>query len=237
MQIPDITKGNIAIDRLLEVTTNPRHRYMLMSYARHRLLEFSGHYDDVLTDEMMSDHPVYNFRAFGLDLIINGKDEVRALYRNWAETNQCVFYAEDEQVTVADNFVASKLTVYQQVWGVTLTGTKFLRLLPKGLSRLLFMKMLSLKGLKPKINQMYLYKSHEQWFWPYDERCRLLREDVLEPDRSTSEVMKLKPTQVLTAARASELLLPHVKPLPDFDEYVLGKKKSKLDQSALANLT
>ncbi len=223
MQIPDITKGNAAIDRLLEVTTNPRHRYMLMSYARHRLLEFSGHYEDVLTDDMMSDHPVYNFRAFGLDLKINGKDQVRALYRNWAETNQCVFYAEDEEVAVGDNFIASKLTVYQQVWGGTLFGTKLLRLLPKWLSRFLFIKMLSLK-VKPSLKNMYLYKSHEQWFWPYDDRCRLLREDVLEPDRSTSEAMKLKPHQVLTSAQAAELLLPHVKPLPDFDEYVLQQE-------------
>ena len=237
MQIPDITKGNIAIDRLLEVTTNPRHRYILMSYARHRFLEFSGHYDAVLADDMMNDHPVYSLRAFGLDLKIDGKDEVRSLYRNWAETHQCVFYAEDEQVAVADNFVASKLTVYQQISGATLTGSKLLRILPKGLSREFFMQMLDFKGIKPDENHMYLYKSHEQWFWPYDDRCRLLREDILEPDRSTSEIMKLEPHQVLTAAEASELLLPHVKPLPDFDEYVLGKKKSEFDKSALANLT
>ncbi len=226
MQIPDITKGNVAIDRLLEVTTNPRHRYMLMSYARHRLLEFSGHYDDVLADDMMSDHPVYNFRAFGLDLKINGREEVRALYRNWAETNQCVFYAEDETVAVGDNFIASKMTVYQQVWGVTLFGTKLLRLLPKWLAGFLFIKMIKFRGIKPGKKNMYLYKSHEQWFWPFDERCRLLREDILEPDRSTSEVMKLEPHQVMTAAEAGALLLPCVKPLPNFDEYVLGRRVS-----------
>ncbi len=226
MQIPDITKGNMAIDRLLEVTTNPRHRYMLMSYARHRLLEFSGHYEDVLADDMMNDRPVYNFQAFGLDLKINGKDEVRALYQNWAETNQCVFYAEDETVTVGDHFIASKLTVYQQVWKGTLIGTKLLRLLPKAISRVLFVKLLHFRAIKPKVNQMYLYKSHERWFWRYDDRCRLLGEDVLESDRSTAEIMKLEPHQVLTAARAAELLLPYVQPLPDFDEYVLGKKKS-----------
>jgi hypothetical protein len=70
---------------------------------------------------------------------------------------------------------------------------------------------------------MYLYKGHEQWFWPYDERGRLMREDILEPDRSTSDVIKLDPADVLTAARASQLLGPLIKPLPSFDEYVLGK--------------
>ena len=219
----DITKCNVAIDKLLEVTTNRRHRYILMSYARHRHLEFSGNYEAVLTDEMMSDHPQYTIRALGIDLTITGKDEVRTMYKNWAETNQCVFYIEDEQVAVADNFVASRLISYQQVWGGTLAGTKVLGILPKGLSREIFLEMLKFKGIKADLDHMYLYKSHEQWFWPYDDRGRLMREDILEPDRSTSDVIKLDHADVLTAARASELLTPLIKPLPSFDEYVLGK--------------
>src|SRR5512140_263184 len=170
----DITKCNIAIDRLLEVTTNRRHRYILMSYARHRHLEFSGNYEAILTDEMMNEHPIYTIRALGVDLTINGKQEVRSLYRNWAETNQCVFYIEDEQVAVADNFVASRLTSYQQVWGGTLVGTKVLHILPKGVSRELFLRMLDYKGIRADANHMYLFTSHEQWFWPYDDRGRLL---------------------------------------------------------------
>jgi len=71
---------------------------------------------------------------------------------------------------------------------------------------------------------MYLYKNLEQWFWPYDDRGRLLGEDVFEIDRSAAEIRKLEPSEVLTAARASELLAPIIKRLPDFDEYVLGKK-------------
>ena len=219
----DITKCNAAIDRLLEITTNPRHRFILMAYARHRHLEFSGHYEDVLTDDMMNEHPIYTIRAIGVDTMINGKDEVRALYKNWAETNQCVFYIENEQVAVADNFVASKLTSYQQIWGGTLKATKVLGILPKGLTHDLFIKMLEFKGLKPDLNSMYLYKTHEQWFWPYDDRGRLMREDILEPDRSKAEVIKLDPSDVLTAKRASELLAPLIKPLPSWDEMVLGK--------------
>lgn len=222
----DITKCNVAIDRLLEVTTNPRHRYILMSYARHRHLEFSGNYEDVLTEAMMADHPTYTIRALGMDIRINGKDEVRTLYKNWAETNQCVFYLEDEQVAVGDNFVASRLTVYQQIWGGTFKAAKVLRILPKGLSGKLFIKLLKFKGIKVDLNSMYLYKNLEQWFWPYDDRGRLMREDILEPDRTTAEIIKLDPAEVLTAARASELLLPLIKPLPNFDEYVLGKEPS-----------
>ena len=214
----------MAIDRLLEVTTNPRHRYILMSYARHRALEFSGQYEDVVAEDMMNPHPVYTIRALGVNMLIDGKDEVRALYRNWAETNQCVFYIEDEQVAVADSFVASRLVVYQQIWGGTLVGTKVLSHLPKGLSRELFLEMLKLRKIPLEVNWMYLYRNLEQWFWPYDDRGRLLGEDVFEIDRSVAEIRKLEPSEVLTAARASELLAPIIKRLPDFDEYVLGKK-------------
>ncbi len=224
MNIPDITKINVAIDRLLDVTTNPRHRYILMSYARHRALEFSGHYEDVVAEDMMNPHPVYTIRALGVNMLIDGKDEVRALYRNWAETNQCVFYIEDEQIAVADSFVASRLVVYQQIWGGTLVGTKVLSHLPKGLSRELFLEMLKLRKIPLEVDWMYLYRNLEQWFWPYDDRGRLLGEDVFEIDRSVAEIRKLEPSEVLTAARASELLAPIIKRLPDFDEYVLGKK-------------
>jgi hypothetical protein len=38
----DITRTNDAVTRLLEVTENPRHRYMLLTYYRHRFLEIAG---------------------------------------------------------------------------------------------------------------------------------------------------------------------------------------------------
>ena len=158
MNIPDITKINVATDRLLEVTTNPRHRYILMSYARHRALEFSGQYEDVVAEDMMNPHPVYTMRALGVNMLIDGKDEVRALYRNWAETNQCVFYIEDEQVAVADSFVASRLVVYQQIWGGTLAGTKVLGHLAEGAVRELFIEMLKLRKIPLEADWMYLYR-------------------------------------------------------------------------------
>ena len=224
MNIPDITKINVAIDHLLETTTDPRHRYILMSYARHRGLEFSGQYEDVLAEDMMNPHPVYTIRALGVNMLIAGKDEVRALYRNWAETNQCVFYIEDEQVAVADSFVASRLVVYQQIWGGTFIGTKVLSHLPKGLSRELFLEMLNIRRIPFELHAMYLYRNLEQWFWPYDDRGRLLGEDVFEVDRSAAEIRKLEPSEVLTAARSKELLAPIIKRLPDFDEYVLRNR-------------
>ncbi len=54
-------------------------------------------------------------------------------------------------------------------------------------------------------------------------RGRLVREDVLEPDPSAAQITKLDPQDVLTTAQAAAKLAPFIKPLPNFDEYVLGK--------------
>src|SRR5579862_1708646 len=144
----DITKSNAGIDKLLAVTTNPRHRYILMSYSRHRYLEFSGRYDEVLADDMIVENPMYNLHALGFNTTISGKENIRSLYKYWAETNQCIFYGENEQVAIADNFVASSVMAHQQVWGGSILSSKALGLLPKCLSQELLLKLLSMKGLK-----------------------------------------------------------------------------------------
>jgi hypothetical protein len=44
----DVTKLNVGIDKLLAVTTNPRHRSLLQAYSRHRYLEVAGRYEEIL---------------------------------------------------------------------------------------------------------------------------------------------------------------------------------------------
>jgi hypothetical protein len=59
--------------------------------------------------------------------------------------------------------------------------------------------------------------------WPYDDRGRLVGEDVWEPDPDQAEITKLDPADVLTTEEAGRLLAPLIEPLPPFDEMVLGK--------------
>jgi hypothetical protein len=99
-------------------------------------------------------------------------------------------------------------------------------ILPKGLSKDLLLKMLDVNGIKADPNHMYLYSNLEETIWPYDDRCRLMREDVMEPDPAAAKIIKLDPADVLTTAQAAKLLAPLIQPLPDFDEYVLGKAKT-----------
>jgi hypothetical protein len=224
----DITKLNIAIDKLLETTENPRHRFLLQSYSRHRYLEIAGRYEEIFAPDMMSMDPVYHFHAGGNDIVLRGQDQVKSLYRMWAETNQSIFFIESEEIAIADHYIASVAsTSYQQVSGKGLKQSKLLAHLPSAISHKIVEKALEAKGHKADDNDIYLYKTvGQQMIWPYDDRGRLIGEDVYEPEPSKAELFKLDPADVLTTEESAKLLAPFIKPLPSFDEYVLGKSQA-----------
>jgi hypothetical protein len=221
----DVTKLNIAIDRLLEVTENPRHRFLLMAYSRHRYLEIAGRYEEIFAPDMMSMSPVYHFNQAGNETVLRGQDQVKSLYKMWAETNQSIFFVEHEEVAVADHFICSVATSYQQVSGKGLKQAKLLSHLPSAVSQKIVEKALAAKGFKADDNDIYIYKTPGmQMVWPYDDRGRLIGEDVWEPEPAKAELFKLDPADVLTTEEAGKLLAQFIKPLPNFDEFVLGKK-------------
>ncbi len=143
----------------------------------------------------------------------------------WAETNQSIFFGEQEEVAVADHFAASAAIVFQQVSGKGLKEAKVMGHLPGGISHKLLLKALAAKGFKPDVNDMYLYKtSGLQMIWPYDDRGRLLGEYQWEAHPDQAEVFKLAPADVLTTEQSGKLLAPFITTLPSFDETVLGKQ-------------
>ena len=221
----DVTKLNVAIDRLLEVTDNPRYRFMLQAYRRHRFLELAGRYEEIFAPDMMCMDPVYHFHQAGNEIVLRGQDQVKSLYRMWAETDQSIFFIENEEVAVADHFIASVATTYQQVSGKGLKQAKLLSHLPSKFSHRIIEKALAAKGYKADDQDIYLYKTiGMQMIWPYDDRGRLIGEDVWEPEPSKAELFKLDPADVLTTEESAKLLAPLIAPLPSFDEVVLGKK-------------
>src|SRR5438094_8794238 len=114
MQDFDIRNTNIAVERLLEVTDNPRHRYMLEAYNRHRYLEMAGRYQEIFEPDMIVEHPVYRFDYFDQQVTLEGREEVQAVYRGWTETDQCVFYAEGEELAIGDSMIVSRSRLSQQ---------------------------------------------------------------------------------------------------------------------------
>lgn len=189
----DITRTNIAVERLLETTTNPRHRYLLHAYNRHRYLEMAGRWKEIFAPEMTVDHPVYHFNVFGISTVLEGAEAVQAVYAEWSETAQCVFYTDDEVLAVGDNMICSTATIHQQTPGAILAAA----------------------GAPVDPEAHYLVANVEHMIWPYDDEGRLIGEDVWEIDESKRQVIPLAPSEVLTVARAAELLEPLIKPLPE----------------------
>lgn len=220
----DITQTNVAVRRLIDATTNPRHRFLLMAFDRHRNLEMAGRYEELFAPDMMVGEPVYHIRANRANLKLEGAEVVKSLYRMWAATNQSVFYTESEEVAVADNFVASVAVGYQQVSGRSLRINKILSYVPRFIAEGLAKRVLARGKFEADDNAMYLYKSTYQMFWPYDAQGRLLGEDIWEPDPDKAEITKLDPADVLTMEQSRRLLDPLIKPLPSHDEMVHGAR-------------
>ncbi len=197
----DVTQTNRAIDELLERTENPRHRYLLQAFHRHRFLEIAGRYDEIFVPEMTVSKPVYNFYQGRVPRTISGRDAVRALYALWTLTAECIFYAEDEQLAVGDHLVCSNAIAYQQHPGLALVA---------------------LGHHVDDIGAHYLLRSRQLMLWAYDDRCRLIGENVWEVAPGDAEVIKLDRSDVLTADEARKLLDPHIVDLPPFDEATMG---------------
>lgn len=188
----DITRTNAAVERLLETTENPRHRYLLHAYNRHRYLEMAGRWKEIFAPEMTVDHPVYHFNVFGINTVLEGAEAVQAVYDEWSRTGQCVFYTEDEKLAVGDNMICSTATIYQQTPGALLVEA----------------------GAPVDPDAHYLVANVEHMIWPYDDEGRLVGEDVWEIDESKRQVIPLEPHEVLTVEQTSVLLDPLILPLP-----------------------
>ena len=67
----------------------------------------------------------------------------------------------------------------------------------------------------------YLLRGRVAMIWPYDERGRLVGENVWEYDASEHDLIKLEPDEVLTTQQAAERLEPYIRPLPPFDDSML----------------
>ena len=194
----DITQTHAAVDRLLAETTDPRHRFLLQAYHRHRNLEMAGRYKEIFVPEMTVERPVYHFALMGQRLKLEGAAAIKRVYRRWAASGQSVFYAEDEELAVSDHMICSMGVVYQQTPGAVLAAA----------------------GLDADPAATYLYRTFEEMTWPYDDRGRLVGEHVWEPDPGAAQLIRLDPGEVLTTAQAAAQLAPLIKPLPAFDAAV-----------------
>ncbi|HET7074319.1 MAG TPA: hypothetical protein VFI55_09615, partial [Mycobacterium sp.] len=140
-----------------------------------------------------TERPVYRFNMLDTTTTLNGAEAVKEVYREWTRTAQCIFYTGgDEKLAVSDVMIVSTSTLYQQFPGTILAAT----------------------GATIDPDTTYLVKMAAHMIWPYDDRGRLIGEDVWEYDDSVREIIPLDSADVLTAEQSGKLLAPLIKPLP-----------------------
>lgn len=193
----DITQTNRAVERLIETTDDPRHLYLLHAYNRHRYLEMAGRYEEIFAPDMTVEKPVYHFNMLGKSVTVEGADAVKALYRQWRDTAQCVFYVDDEKLAVSDDMIVSTSFIYQQTPGAILAA----------------------EGVPADPQAAYLVKTAEHMIWPYEDGL-LVGEDVWEYDETAREFIMLDPADVLTIEQSAALLDPLIKPLPEHNPFL-----------------
>ena len=151
--------------------------------------------------EMTVAEPVYHFNQGRVPRTISGARRRPRPLRAVDATAECIFYAEDEQLAVGDHMVCSNAIAYQQHPGLALVA---------------------LGHLVDDIGAHYLLRSRQLMLWAYDDRGRLVGENVWEVDPGSAEVIKLDRADVLTPDEARVLLDPHIHDLPPFDEATMG---------------
>ncbi|WP_433566707.1 hypothetical protein ACQP1O_16800 [Nocardia sp. CA-151230] len=173
-------------DELLRVVDNPRHRAMLKNYRRHAMLEVAGRFGEVLDPGMLVDHPVYRIFESGKQLLLNGRGEVAAYYRDFELSGATVFGPLEERMAVAD-------------WGLALESHFGCH-----------MRGYQLAALGVEVGNLEGFYQLNRWvssFWPFDENCLLIGENIYE-NFASREVHMLNEADFVTQERASALLDP-----------------------------
>jgi hypothetical protein len=186
--------------RLLEQTTKPLHRAMLLNFWRHVHLEGSGQYERILAADMTVDVPVYRVAWGSNPTVIEGKAGVLAFYQSVGEA---VLWNSDDRLSVADWGICDELTFHQLAIGADLKAVGY---------------------SVDRADTLYHVSSRQAFIWPYDERARLAGEHLYE-DKTSLRIEAVEPSEAISAQRVRAIHREQLARLeaqrgPDF--WVLG---------------
>lgn len=167
---------------LLEQTTKPLHRAMLLNYMRHVHLEGSGQFDKIVAPDMMVEEPVYRVAWGANPAVIEGKDGVVAFYTSVGEA---VLWNSDDLIAVADWGIADELTFHQLARGGDLRAVGY---------------------EVERDDALYHVSSRQAFIWPYDSRARLVGEHLYE-DKTSLQIEEISAEEAITPARVREIHL------------------------------
>lgn len=166
--------------KLLEQTTDPFHRAILLNFWRHVHLEGAGDYERIVASDMMVDHPVYRVTWGAHPTIIDGKDGVRTFYDSVGEA---VLWHSDDRLAVADWGICDEITFHQLAQGSDLLQIGYEVEHP---------------------DRLYHVSSRQAFIWPYDERARLVGEHLYE-DKTSLRIEEVSPSEAITPGRVREI--------------------------------
>jgi hypothetical protein len=165
---------------LLERTTVPLHRAMLLNFWRHVHLEGAGDFERIVAPDMMVEHPVYRVTWGANPAVIEGKDGVLAFYRS---VGDAVLWHSDDRLSVADWGICDEITFHQLAAGADLQAIGY---------------------DVPDAERLYHVASRQAFIWPYDDRARLVGEHLYE-DKTSLAIEEVDPADAITPARVREI--------------------------------
>lgn len=166
--------------QLLERTTAPLHRAILLNWWRHVHLEGAGQFEKIVAPDMMVDHPVYRITWGAAPAVIEGKEGVLAFYNSVGDS---VLWHSDDRIAVGDWGVADEITFHQLARGANLQAVGY---------------------DVPDPDRLYHVASRQAFIWPYDDRGRLAGEHLYE-DKTSVQVEEVDPSDGITPARVREI--------------------------------
>jgi hypothetical protein len=167
-------------EELLEKTTTPLHRAILLNFWRHVHLEGAGEYDKIIAPDMMVDHPIYRVTWGANPAVIEGKQGVRAFYTSVGEA---VLWHSDDRLAVADWGICDEITFHQLAIGSDL------RLVGYEVDR---------------ADRLYHVSSRQAFIWPYDKAARLAGEHLYE-DKTSLRIEEVDRSEAITPARVRQI--------------------------------
>jgi hypothetical protein len=165
---------------LVEQTSKPLHRAMLLNFWRHVHLEGMGEFEKIVAPDMMVDEPVYRVAWGANPAVITGKEGVVGFYNAVGDS---VLWHSDDRLAVADWGISDEITFHQLAKGADLRVVGY---------------------DVPDDDKLYHVSSRQSFIWPYDDRARLVGEHLYE-DKTSLEIEEVSPDEAITPARVREI--------------------------------
>jgi hypothetical protein len=128
----------------------------------------------------MVEEPVYRITWGASPAVVTGKKGVLSFYRSVGEA---VLWNSDDRLAVADWGICDELTFHQLARGAALEGIGYEVDDPDAL---------------------YHASSRQAFVWPYDERARLIGENLYE-DKTSLTIEEVNADEAITPARVREI--------------------------------